>query len=171
MSTAPSNGNGKQPGEHLGEIPGKNGRPLHRIATVRSQQGVSLRTASRRWNEDLSSVRRQEEETSDLTLSQLYRWQQLLDVPVAELLVDVNQSLSAPVLRRAQMLRLMKTAVTLRQKSKNVQVQRLAQMMIEQLIEIMPELSSVSPWQGSEFELGEEGPKIHPLADDIYLAD
>ncbi len=49
---------------------------------------------------DVKTVRQQEEETSDLRLSDLYRWQQALDVPVNELLTEDAEPLSRPVMER-----------------------------------------------------------------------
>ena len=51
------------------------GQPLHRIQEVRLQQGMSLRTASRHLGLDVRTIRAQEQATSDLRLSDLYRWQ------------------------------------------------------------------------------------------------
>ena len=143
-----------QPGAPLHEGNGhkNSSRSLHRVSVVRQRQGISLRTVARRMDLDLSEVRRQEREGSDITLSQLYNWQKILEVPVAELLVDLDQPLSPTVLRRAQLVRLMKTATTLEKKVKSSSVQRLVQMMIGQLVEIMPELDQVGPWQGNDEE-------------------
>jgi transcriptional regulator with XRE-family HTH domain len=121
-------------------------RPLHRIRTVRHQQGVSLRTAARRLNMGVDQVRAQEDEAADMTLSTLHRWQQLLEVPISDLLVDLDDPLSEPILMRAQLVRLMKTAASLQGKIKTVSGKRLAQTLVDQLIEIMPELEEVSPW-------------------------
>jgi transcriptional regulator with XRE-family HTH domain len=121
-------------------------RPLHRLAEVRRTQGVSRRTLARRLNTDVSEVKRQEEQTADLPLSELYRWQKALDVPLVELLVESNESLSAPVLKRAQMVRLMKTAVAILERSRQAGIKRMAQVLVNQLIELMPELKEVNPW-------------------------
>jgi len=122
---------------------------LHRIAAVRRQQGVSLRTVSRQWNVELAEVRRQQLGNTDLPLSQLYRWQEMLGVPVADLLVEDEQPLSDPVRRRAQLVKIMKTAVTLREIAREVRAQRLITTLIDQMTEIMPELAEVGPWHGS----------------------
>lgn len=122
---------------------------LHRIAMVRRRQGVSLRTVSRHWNMELSEVRRQQQEDTDLPLSQLYRWQQMLGVPVAELLVEEGQTLSDPIRNRGQLVKIMKTAVTLKETAREVRVQRLVATLISQLTELMPELAEVGPWHGS----------------------
>src|SRR3954469_11177916 len=80
-------------------------RKLNRIREVRYQQGVSLRTACRHLGLDVKTVRQQEEESTDLKLSDLYRWQQALDVPVAELLSEEDAPLSRPVMERARLVR------------------------------------------------------------------
>jgi transcriptional regulator with XRE-family HTH domain len=121
-------------------------RPLHRLATVRRLQGISRRTVARRMNTDVRDVKLQERSDCDLLLSQLYQWQQALEVPVSELLVETDEPLSAPVLRRAQMVRLMKTAGAILERSQQISIRRMAQVLVDQLIEIMPELIHVNPW-------------------------
>jgi transcriptional regulator with XRE-family HTH domain len=120
--------------------------PLHRIAEVRQRQGVTLRNVARRLGISLPVVRRQEQSDCDLRLSDLHRWQQVLDVPVAELLVEGEGQLSGPVLERSRMVKLMKTAAALRERTVGPEATRLVQMLIDQILEIMPELSDVSPW-------------------------
>jgi hypothetical protein len=95
---------------------------------------------------DVAQIKSQEDEGADLLLSTLYRWQEALAVPVAELLVESNDPLSGPVLKRAQMIRLMKTARTIVERAHQVSIRRMAQTLIEQLLEVMPELASVNPW-------------------------
>ena len=86
---------------------------LHRLRSVRQSEGISRRAMARRLNVDLQSVTQQEDETADLSLSTLYRWQAALGLPIGELLVDPGPELSPPVLQRSQMLRVMKTALTI----------------------------------------------------------
>lgn len=119
---------------------------LHRVAEVRRQQGISRRTLARRLNTDVAKVKQQEDETSDMTLSVLYEWQRALEVPVSELLVDADEPLSGPVMKRAKMVRIMKTAAAILERSQQPGIRRMAQMLVEQLIEMMPELASVTPW-------------------------
>lgn len=120
---------------------------------------MSLRSAARHLGYDMRRVREQEQASSDLTLSDLQRWQEALGVPIAELLVESDQSLSGPVLERARMVRLMKTATAIRERAGNNPVSRLAQMLIEQLLEVMPELKDVGPWHsvGQRRSLDEYG--------------
>ena len=121
-------------------------RRLHRIRTARRQQGISLRSVARCMRIKIEQAKVQEEESCDMSLSTLYKWQRALNVPVANLLVDLDGPLSEPVLKRARMLKLMKTAASILQNSDSKPVKRLSRMMCDQLIEIMPELEDVSPW-------------------------
>ena len=130
---------------------GRDGAPrpsptLHRIGAVRRQQGVTLRNVARRLGIALAVVRRQEQPDADLRLSDLHRWQQVLEVPVAELLVEGDGQLSGPVLERSRMVKLMKTAAALRERTAGTPAGRIGEMLVEQILEIMPELSDVTPW-------------------------
>jgi transcriptional regulator with XRE-family HTH domain len=121
-------------------------RPLHRLATVRKQQGISQRNVARRLGVDVSTICEQEQEDADLMLSTIYAWQRVLDVPVSELLVDSDAPLSPPVMERARLVKLMKTAAAIMEKAHSNALKRLVTMMVEQLLEIMPELRDVSAW-------------------------
>jgi len=131
--------------------------PLHRIADVRRQQGVTLRNVARRLGVSLPLVRRQEQPDCDLRLSDLLRWQQVLEVPVAELLVEGEGQLSGPVLERSRMVKLMKTAAAIRERSREPAVVRMVEMLVDQVLEIMPELADVTPWHSvGQRRTGEE---------------
>jgi len=134
-------------------------RQLHRLASVRRMQGISRRALARRLNVDIGVVKEQEREDCDLTLSTLYQWQQMLDVPITELLVDTDESLSAPVLKRARMVRVMKTVLSILERSNQESIRRMAQNLVGQLVELMPELASVSAWHavGQRRRLDEYG--------------
>jgi hypothetical protein len=98
-------------------------------------------------NIEIEQVRQQERETADLPLGVLYAWQKALDVPIAELLVEASDSLASPVLKRSQLVRLMKTVLAVREHARQESIQRMAQTMSNQLVEIMPELANIGPWQ------------------------
>jgi transcriptional regulator with XRE-family HTH domain len=119
---------------------------LHRIQEVRRLQGMSLRTAARQLGTDIRSIRAQEQATTDLRLTDLYKWQQALDVPVGELLVEDGDPLSRPVAERAKMVKVMKTAQSLLEAAGKGPVRRMAENLVEQLTDLMPELKEVSPW-------------------------
>ncbi|MCS7305836.1 MAG: hypothetical protein NZ602_12110 [Thermoguttaceae bacterium] len=118
---------------------------LHRLAEVRKREGISRRTVARRLKTTVSAVKAMEE-SPDLLLSQLVAWQKALRVPIGELLAEPDEGLSQPVLKRARMVRLMKTASAIFHWSRQKSIRRLAQMLMEQLVELMPELAEVGPW-------------------------
>jgi len=146
-------------------------RPLHRIAEVRQRQGVTLRNVARRLGMSLPVVRRQEQSDCDLRLSDLHRWQEVLEVPVAELLVEGEGQLSGPVLERSRMVKLMKTAAAIRERSRDTALDRMVTMLVEQILEIMPELADVAPWHtvGQRRTLDEVGRAARTtLPDEIF---
>lgn len=125
----------------------QNTRPrLHRIADVRRRQGISIRSAARRLHTSMDQVRRQEDPYCDMPLSELYRWQQALEVPVVELLVENDTPLSEPVLTRARLVRIMKTVRAIKESTNSTSIQRFTTMLDQQLVELMPELQNVSAW-------------------------
>ncbi|HXT58499.1 MAG TPA: hypothetical protein VN699_07685 [Pirellulales bacterium] len=134
-------------------------RRWHRIKEVRREQGVSLRRVSQLLRTEVRELRREEEETSDLPLSRIYEWQKALEVPIADLLVDSAGPLSPPVLERARMVRVMKTVAAIMEKAENTGIERLAQTLVDQLVEIMPELKGINPWHsvGQRRSLNEYG--------------
>jgi transcriptional regulator with XRE-family HTH domain len=131
-------------GRVSGEKP--SGKRLHRIAAVRRRQGVALRTVARVLNVEIEEAARQEQETTDLPLSTLLKWQAVLDVPIAELLVESEEMLSAPVMERARLVRVMKTAASILDKADSPRIRRLSETLMQQLVEIMPELEGIGPW-------------------------
>jgi transcriptional regulator with XRE-family HTH domain len=150
---------------------GQPGLALHRIQEVRRLQGMSLRTAARQLGTDIRSIRAQEQANTDLRLSDLYKWQRALDVPVAELLSDEDEPLSRPVRERSSMLKIMKTARSLLESVHPGPAQRMAENLVEQLLELMPELKEVSPWHsvGQRRSLDEMGRIAEqPLGDPTY---
>ena len=120
---------------------------LHRIKAVRQEQGLSLRRVAQQMKMEIEDVRKEEDGEIDLPLSRLFAWQKVLDVPIADLLVDSDAPLSPPVLERARLVRLMKTIAAILEKTEAPAVRRLAQTAADQLKEIMPELEGITPWQ------------------------
>jgi transcriptional regulator with XRE-family HTH domain len=121
-------------------------RKMHRIAEVRHRQGVTLRNVARRLGMEISVVRRQEQAESDLRISEVMAWQSVLEVPIAELLVEDEGQLSGPVLERSRMVKLMKTAAAIRERTGGTPVGKMVEMLVSQILEIMPELEDVTPW-------------------------
>lgn len=146
-------------------------RPLHRLRSVRRSEGISQIGVARRLKISLDEVQRQEQETTDLPLSTLYQWQAVLQVPLMEILIEPEEPLSPPVMKRAQMVRAMKTAQAILQRTRQLTIRRLAQTLVEQLTEIMPELQSVTPWPdiGQPRSLNELGQAANRCVSDDLL--
>lgn len=146
---------------------GGESRRLHRIAEVRRNQGISVRSAARRLHTSMEQVRRQEDPYADLPLSELYQWHAALEVPVADLLVESESPLSEPVLTRARLLRVMKTVRAIQETATAVSILRFATMLEQQLVELMPELKDVAAWHSvgrrrSPDELGRTAERVLP---------
>jgi len=144
---------------------------MHRISEVRQRQGVTLRNVARRLGLEISLVRRQEQPDSDLRLSDVMLWQSVLEVPIAELLVEGEGQLSGPVLERSRMVKLMKTAAAIRERTSGTPVGRTVDMLVEQILEIMPELRDVTPWNtvGQRRTLDDVGRTARcSMPDDIF---
>jgi hypothetical protein len=108
-----------------------------------------------------------------MLVSELYEWQQALEVPIMDLLVDSDAPLSEPVLARARLLKIMKTVKAIRESTKCVSIERMATMLEQQLVEVMPELKDVSAWHSvgqrrSHDELGRTAERVVP---DTFFAD
>jgi transcriptional regulator with XRE-family HTH domain len=136
---------------HLSEnpvpaVPTNEAHTLHRLAEVRVQQGISTRVLSKRLGITTQELDRQLSPYSDLPLSQLYKWQAALDVPLAELLVAPRSTLSPAIDRRARLVRLMKSVRSLQRLADTDPMRVLAERLADQLIDIMPELVDVDSW-------------------------
>jgi transcriptional regulator with XRE-family HTH domain len=124
----------------------KRAKRLHNLGEARRRQGLSVRCVAQRLGRTVSEIRSQEDADIDITISELYRWQAALDVPIEELLNDPQDTLSTRVQMRAGLLRVMKTAVAIRRQARSEEERRLARQLVEQLVELMPELSEVTGW-------------------------
>ena len=119
--------------------------PLHRIKEARETAGISLRSMARRLRTTATKLREQEGSV-DLWLSDLYRWQQELNVPLAELLVEPEESLCEPIRQRACLVRVAKTVNSLLKKADNPAAHRFASSLLDQLEQLMPELKGIGAW-------------------------
>jgi transcriptional regulator with XRE-family HTH domain len=119
---------------------------LQKLGAARRRQGLSLRCVAQRLGRTVSEVRSQEDEQADLLVSELYRWQAALEIPIDELLNEPEDALSPRVQMRAQLLKAMKTAMALRRQARSEAERRLSRLLVEQLLEIMPELKEVAAW-------------------------
>jgi hypothetical protein len=126
--------------------PEKDPPRLNCIAEVIEREHVSPRSLAQRLDMTVSEVLASSKPTNDLTLSELYRWQVVLQVPIAELLVELDMDLSAPVKLRCQLLKAMRTVRSIQERAKEKPVQVMALRLAKQLLEMMPELKYVSAW-------------------------
>ena len=101
---------------------------------------------SRRLGVDVATIIEQERETADPSLSVIYAWQRILDVPVADLLEESDARLSASVFERARLVKRTATAAAISEKAQSNSLRGLVTGLIEQLVEIMPELGDVTAW-------------------------
>jgi hypothetical protein len=106
-------------------------------------------------------------------LSQLYEWQKALEVPVTELLAEADDNLAANILQRAQLVRLMKSALAIKENARQDSIRRMIETLIDQLLEIMPELSGVGPWHavGKRRRLDELGAAADRLMSESVFLD
>ncbi len=144
---------------------------LHRLRTVRLQEELSVRTVAGRLGVTMTEVRRQESETVDLLLSSLHRWRAALDVPLTELLVEPDCTLSPPIGRRAQWVRIMKSVKYVMEQSDQKRVTRMAENLVGQLLEIMPELQGIRPWHAVGSRDARNGcgrAALFPLPDSMF---
>jgi transcriptional regulator with XRE-family HTH domain len=148
-------------------------QPLHNVASVRKQQGYSLRRVARQLSLSIDEIKLLEDERTDLPLSLLYRFQEVLEVPLSELLIDSHPPLSTPVLERARMVKIMKTAAAIMEQAGTPAVRRLTQTLIDQLIELMPELEGVGAWHavGQRRTLDEVGRIAERRIPDHFFGD
>ena len=136
---------------------------LHRIAEVRLQQGLSLRMISRRTGLTLRELRVQELPETNLSLQELHVWKDALEVPLEHLLVDRDLSVSESIQSRAILIRVMKTVNSLREIAVSGRFVLLLDMLRQQLVELMPELSKIQSWpsHGSRRGIDEFGRILH----------
>jgi transcriptional regulator with XRE-family HTH domain len=119
---------------------------VNRIALVRQQQEMSLRSVARHTGVDVRTLRKQEKPTANLTLTELTNWANALDVPVKDLIDVPDQGLASPIQQRAQLIRIMKSAVSIQENADCESMQAFADTLVSQLIELMPELDGISAW-------------------------
>ncbi|MDR2346137.1 MAG: hypothetical protein LBE18_08740 [Planctomycetaceae bacterium] len=119
---------------------------FHRIAAVRLEHGVSLESAAKRLRIDIAEAKEQENELTDLKLSQLYQWRNVLEVSAGELVLEPDEIPANPIRNRCQLVRLMKTVRSIIIEAKSEVVLILARQLESQLIELMPELATIAAW-------------------------
>ena len=121
-------------------------RPLHRLAETRNEQGVSLSTVAKKLGVEIAEARRQEQPTTDLFLSQLYRWRDVLETPVGDLLMEFEEIPPNPIKCRSQLVRMMKSVKAILETTKEDGTRVFAEMLAAQFIDLMPELQYINAW-------------------------
>jgi hypothetical protein len=124
--------------------------PLHCLHKIRCRQDISRKTIARQLGTDVETVKKLENEYTDIPLSVLYAWQKTLDVPLCELLVETNVPLEPTNGAYTQMADIMKTAIKISRHSRHKPVMHMTHNFINQLLEIMPELHRVILQHGHE---------------------
>ena len=127
-------------------------RPLHRLAAARRQRHVSRQHLADGLHVDLETLRELEQAQSDFPLSLLYRCQEVLNVPLHELLVDAPDSSALPPAARAKMADWLRTVAMILKQAKQPAVCRLAHNLVNQMVELMPELKDLA----AQYEAGNE---------------
>ncbi len=118
----------------------------HRVRAIREREEISLNAFARRTKMAAGTLRKLEQEDSDLPLSVLHRMAEGLGVPVSELLIDPQEGLSEPIRQRACLVRIARTAQTLLEQSKSQAMRSLSQTLVNELTELMPELAGIGTW-------------------------
>lgn len=125
--------------------PAKSARPLHFIASTLRKQNATLAGCARRLGISLSEAAAQARPDADLSLSQLYAWRAVLDVPTSEL-IPFDDVVPDPIRNRALLLRTMKTARQLQNLSRGTRLEPAVASLVDQLVELMPELAETPAW-------------------------
>src|SRR5262249_57590410 len=121
------------PPKKIPTAPPINVRPksMQKLSAARRRQGLSIRCVAQRLGRRVSEVRAEEDECADMLISELYRWQHALEVPLEELLMEPTDSLSPRVEMRAQLLKVMKTAMAIRRQARSEAERRMGRLLVE----------------------------------------
>ena len=134
-------------------------RVYHAIAQAREREEMSIQKCAEGLGISVAEAKKQEESTTPLTAAQLSEWKRVLKVPYSELLGMDDDELDDPVRHRAGMLRIMKTAKSLKETVRDPSDLVLVDNLIGQIVELMPEVETVSAWPkvGKSHEKGRLG--------------
>ena len=140
---------------------------LNRIQEVRLTEDVTLGTIARKMGKTASQLKKEECPEADLRISDLVRWQSALNVPLIDLLVEPEYGVSDMIRTRGCLVRVTKTANSILRNSQTPEMQYLAQTLIDQLVEIMPELKDQGAWH----DRGVPRPATEPGKIAEYIVD
>ncbi len=121
-------------------------RPWHRLSTIRREQGLSLTTIAKKLGVEIAEARRQEQETTDLPISQLYRWREILETSIGDLVIEPDEIPTNPIKNRSQLVKMMKSVQTILETTKENGTRIMAEMLAAQLTDLMPELKNITAW-------------------------
>ena len=106
----------------------------HRLRTVRQQQCVSLRDIAERTGVSVHTASQEENGEIDLSLSRLFAWQQALEVPIAELLV--NYQFSGENEEQRSVSKAIQLAKQALQRSDSPDVRAVTQAVVDELVNL-----------------------------------
>ena len=122
------------------------GPVLHYIAKAAQSQGQTISACAKRLGLTVAEARAQADPRADITLSQLYAWREILDVPLSELTPDLGV-VPDPIRNRGLLILIMKTArLICETTNEGTPGHYAAETLVNQLIMLMPELKDVPPW-------------------------
>ena len=117
----------------------------HRLREIREQTGTSLRTIASKTGISIRKLREQER-SDDISVGDLMRWRDALDVPTMELFRDSPDRIEEMVRIRAGLIQLMRSVRSIQQTELDEDQQAMAQNMESELQRLMPELDRVRAW-------------------------
>jgi transcriptional regulator with XRE-family HTH domain len=118
---------------------------IHQLQKIRKREGFSLRTMARQLGQNIRDTRSQEDPDNDLRISELRRWQQILEVPADELLGS-DDTRHPDHEQRALLMLVMKDIKSLVETVTGENNKRILDNLINRLTEFMPELNEVGSW-------------------------
>ena len=140
----------------------------HYLKETFKNQGLSIAYCAKKMGISVEEAIRQMDPEYNLSLRQMFAWSEALDVPLPELL-PFDSRTSDPIRNRGLLLRIVKTARTIQNLSKNTPVQYAAQTLVDQLLELIPEYANVEPWPtvGKSRAAKSEGVAARPIDSDL----
>lgn len=119
---------------------------FHNIAQVRQNEGMSIDFCAKRLGISVQEAKEQEKPSTDLTASQLRAWKNVLKVPYTEILGMEDDDLDDPIRHRAQFLKIMKSAKSIRKHTREERIRAMADSLIGQIVELAPGYEKIAPW-------------------------
>ena len=125
---------------------------LHQIGEVRKREGISRRTMVRYFKAyGLSSeeIMHQEEQSTDLQITDVRRWASALALPVRELFYSLETGIADETRDKAAMVKLVKSMKSLQEvaaKLKKNSIVKITGRILDDVYALLPEFENVSPW-------------------------